>query len=258
MDAEIGLLGEIYPHQSTTEIAVMLERSEKSVGKRAYRLGLKKTFEYRSKATSLHQYLINHKYFAKIDSPEKAYWLGIMWSDGCVRKSHGSYHISLEVASKDSELVYQFAKALNTTRPIYRRTSGPNRTSVKLQFASRIMFDDLCQHGVIPRKTYAQLLPDVDEKLISHFVRGLFDGDGCITGKTVQICGSFALCNWLLETTRGLLGVNGGVHKYLPVWWRWGITGKPQAAKFADWIYQDADFYLTRKRQRFDNLKESL
>jgi hypothetical protein len=42
------------------------------------------------------------------------------------------------------------------------------------------MFDDLCYHGCVPNKSLILKFPTINEGLISHFIRGYFDGDGTV------------------------------------------------------------------------------
>jgi intein/homing endonuclease len=43
------------------------------------------------------------------------------------------------------------------------------------------LHDDLVKHGCVEKKSLILQFPkDLSQELISHFVRGYFDGDGCI------------------------------------------------------------------------------
>ncbi len=39
--------------------------------------------------------------FKKIDSEEKAYWLGFLEADGCIHGGEGDYRIEIGLAEKD-------------------------------------------------------------------------------------------------------------------------------------------------------------
>ena len=58
-----------------------------------------------------------------------------------------------------------------------------------LRFNSPLMASDLKGWGVVPRKTYIGVFPDdIPDELLPHFVRGLWDGDGCIgSGKNARL-----------------------------------------------------------------------
>ena len=63
------------------------------------------------------------------------------------------------------------------------------------------MYEDLIRLGVTPRKSLTLKFPKIPIKLVNHFIRGYFDGDGCVrvsiengrklpSIKTIFTCGS--------------------------------------------------------------------
>ena len=48
---------------------------------------------------------VNHSYFSTIDSEEKAYWLGFLFADGCVRKTHTGSQVVLKLSIKDAQAI---------------------------------------------------------------------------------------------------------------------------------------------------------
>lgn len=59
-------------------------------------------------------YKINESYFEKINSQEKAYWLGFIYADGHVTEQ--SINISLQV--KDINHLQKFLVSINSSHPI--------------------------------------------------------------------------------------------------------------------------------------------
>jgi hypothetical protein len=49
---------------------------------------------------------------------------------------------------------------------------------------------DLYKHGCVNNKTFKIKLPKLREDLIRHFIRGYFDGDGCISLPNIKILGN--------------------------------------------------------------------
>lgn len=43
------------------------------------------------------------------------------------------------------------------------------------------MCNDLISHGCVPNKSLILKPPKIDNELINHFIRGYFDGDGCVS-----------------------------------------------------------------------------
>ena len=46
------------------------------------------------------------------------------------------------------------------------------------------MFNDLGKLGVIPNKTKHEIIPNINQDMMRHFIRGFFDGDGWCTNTT--------------------------------------------------------------------------
>lgn len=193
-----------------------------------------------------HKYQINTRYFASIDTPEKAYWLGFLWADGCISSTTGSKRIVFCLNSRDHKHLEQLVTDLDSNYPVKQRNGFSY-----LEMCSKDMFVDLLRQGIEERKTCGGTQPIVVDHLVSHFVRGLFDGDGSGTYKHIQIVGTHSTCEWLLSTTQRLLGIGGGVYnRRNRNCWLWDVNGAIQTPKLVKWLYRDATRYLERKDVR--------
>lgn len=126
----------------------------------------------------------NDSYFKSIDSPDKAYFLGLLYADGNVYLRRKRVQIAL--AEEDSYILTEFAKTLGHNGKLYI-----DREFHKLIFDSEEMCNDLIKLGCTPRKSLSLEFPNseqVPDHLLSHFIRGFFDGDGSIyfRGKNPQ------------------------------------------------------------------------
>ncbi len=133
-------------------------------------------------------YYYNENYFENIDTPEKAYWLGFIAADGNLYRRDGHQGlVSISIHEKDIELLENFKKELNTTKPISvvrdKRRSGTIMAS--LQVTSDKIFNDLLDKGIGIRKTFdldlMQIFKSIPCCFRSDFILGYFDGDGSIT-----------------------------------------------------------------------------
>lgn len=130
---------------------------------------------------------VDNSYFSCIDCPRKAYWLGLLFADGCVCIGENSYSISIQLTKTDSYLLEQMALDLKMKRehPVRYYTSDTSfgKTEYgKIQFGSKQIANDLISLGCVPRKSYnLNTFPTLPEDLIRHFVRGYFDGDGTVS-----------------------------------------------------------------------------
>lgn len=138
----------------------------------------------------------NSNYFEDIDSMDKAYWLGVMYSDGCVYEySNGRYIISLEMI--DKEHIEKFKNALNSDHKvcaIYHKGYENAKLSYSIHICDNKIANDLINLGCIPKKSlYLSKIPDIPQEFIYDFIRGVVDGDGCISYKTTKDSYSFML-----------------------------------------------------------------
>lgn len=136
---------------------------------------------------------MNHNYFSVIDTPNKAYWLGLLTADGCVQhhvERGNSWSISLSLMKEDRYLVEQLAKDIETNLIVkeYNNGSGFQRQDGKPHIEERLlvysakMASDLGNYGVVPKKSLSlKRIADIPEELYRHYVRGFFDGNGSAT-----------------------------------------------------------------------------
>ena len=129
-------------------------------------------------------------YFETIDTEEKAYFLGLIYTDGNVREHNGGYYLNLELLREDKYILEKLADELKCENKIYDRNRntqfGENITSSFTSCNSQKLFEDLAIFNIIPNKSHTtKCFNNIDEKiprhLIRHFLRGLVDGDGTIS-----------------------------------------------------------------------------
>lgn len=124
-------------------------------------------------------------YFSSIDAPEKAYWIGVLATDGCVSENS---RISLSQTASDGELVDAFAAAvgaqmfLRTRKVTHDGFLGDNKTRLSrcVRFTSRQMAKDLALQGIIQRKTRSLRVSPCATSFPAAYFRGCLDGDGTV------------------------------------------------------------------------------
>lgn len=112
-------------------------------------------------------------YFEKIDSHDKAYWLGWLITDGCVSKTS----ISLSIKACDKYILEQFQNDLGLVNKI----KPFNGKYFRFMFWSKKMVDDLSKYGIIGNKTFTVDLPKINKEFVPSLLRGCIDGDGSIS-----------------------------------------------------------------------------
>ncbi len=155
-----------------------------------------------------------------------AYLLGLIMADGCVYKNTLQY----TVAKKDICILEFINKEFKSNYPI-RFFLNNGKDGVKLIFHSKTMVEDLYKYNIFDRKTGKEKYPKLlNNELFPHFLRGFFDGDGCITFKkdnknkrpVVFIDCSSKI---FLEQIRNKLSNIGYIRKN-PTWYTYVISAK--------------------------------
>lgn len=224
-------------------------------------------------------YTINENYFEKIDSEDKAYFLGLMYADGCNDEKRGDIKIWLQ--ERDMDILEKFNNAIDSNRPIKfksaeqiqknQSTSLIGGRIVKttqnqrgLNIKNRKISQDLAKLGCVQKKSLIIKFPtenQVPPQLLKHFIRGLFDGDGslCVAKpeakrdtSSFQINGSEFLITGLKNQIQKILDIYVCIPKRkIRISPRMTISGTNQVWKILKWIYDDAKVYLNRKYNKY-------
>lgn len=219
------------------------------------------------------KFYYNEDFFEKIDNNLKAYWLGFLYADGCIRDIKGAYVVKIKLSGKDENHLFSLLrhlksnqKELREEKSVFKGTNGKMYTSYGkvLLLNSKKMVKDLVKHGCVQNKTYNLSFPNIDKKYYNSFILGYFDGDGCITTKNVKgntYYSSTITCSskQFLEKIKNILSeinISGvGFYDY-GTFHRIQITNKIDLLKFRDYLYGNNDFYLKRKKNKFNKIDE--
>lgn len=127
----------------------------------------------------MRKYDLNENYFKVLDTPEKAYVLGFLYADGCVSIS-GSNHVNIAQLSERKDILLKIRDCLGSNAELRLRKNAKNEIYV-VDFHSKILCEDLIKLGCVPNKSLILQFPNfIPDNLMNHFIRGVFDGDGCI------------------------------------------------------------------------------
>lgn len=143
--------------------------------------------KYRYKLSkACRKYKVNEHIFDIINSQEKAYWLGFLMADGYNHESKSCVALRLQI--EDKEILEKYKRFLDTDTPIhvYTRTTAVNkliRQYCELNICSPHFSEQLAKLGCTQGKTHTLQFPELPQDLQVHFIRGFFDGDGCLSIK---------------------------------------------------------------------------
>lgn len=211
---------------------------------------------------------INNNYFSKIDSHEKAYWLGFLYTDGSVDHYHHTGRIRLQLQEQDKEILEKFKECLQIdSKIIYDKRI--NSICCSVEFVSEQIYQDLVNFGIIPNKTYlSKHIPfeKIPKQYLASFLLGLFDGDGnfyCSENYSTDVV--FGFTSYYESIVKDFQKeINKIIHKKKPnkifftSAWHTEWRGRKQVLSILNILYKDCPIHLNRKYQLYLKLKQSL
>lgn len=198
--------------------------------------------------------------FRNVDNEEKAYWLGFLYADGyvCYETHNNNYYIELTLAEKDLEHLQKFAKFIKYDKKIKYRKSVK---AYRLDVSSKEMCEDLIKLGCVQAKSLILKYPTyemLDYKFHNAFIRGYFDGDGCVSlvpnsiTFTISILGTSDMINGIIrhmKLSEYRLTNNKGHHENTMTL----CLRIKDALYFLKTIYSNSTIHLSRKHDKYYN-----
>jgi predicted DNA-binding protein YlxM (UPF0122 family) len=205
-------------------------------------------------------YSLNRNYFDKINTEGKAYFLGLLYADGCLRKNSFTFQIVLQ--ERDKHILNSFKKELEFNGKLKfvnrKKEYKNNQNQYLLVISSKKIYKSLLGLGLYPNKSLTLKFPDnkiMPDRFLNHFVRGYFDGDGSASilpnnQKYISIIGT----NQFLLKLKSIIENKKLVRnktKLIPSPSKnmsyYKVGGNKQIKPLINWLYKDATFFLKRK-----------
>lgn len=240
---------------SGKDITKLLNRSEEFVYLRLKRSGI----ILRKRGTEHRKHTFNEDYFNQIDSEDKAYFLGLLYADGCLLKDG----VRIRLQERDKNILELFTKAigysgnLKTIELNNKNKNWQNQSSLSLY--SLTLKKDLSDKGCVKAKSLILNFPTfIPDNLLSHFIRGYFDGDGGVyfykkrNNPTAGITSTYNFCMHLKKILQDRLSINSCVslrsNKITATIY---VSGFKNVLRFLEYLYKDANFYIKRKNEKY-------
>ena len=208
--------------------------------------------------------IFNKNVFDIIDSEEKAYWLGFIFADGTISSQKegikNKYSFELSLSLKDLKHLIKFQKFINSNKEPKVSKAGNlyKYERCRISFSNKYLWNKLNDLGCVPKKSLKLIFPNEtifsNYSLIKHFIRGYFDGDGCI---------SYNDKNHSIMSI-SLLGTKEFLEKlqtYLPLEKLYKVQKtknvfclsfqKSRGKYILDYLYKDSNIFLERKYDRY-------
>lgn len=202
----------------------------------------------------------NEFYFNKIDTPEKAYWLGFLYADGCVKTN--TNEISMQITDKEHcEKFKQAIGAINHKITIIDDKRFQNaKTIYGIAIRDKQLHSDLEKWGCVPQKsTKIEKIPNIPRDYVSHFIRGYFDGDGSLhyLKGTNNFRISFVGTKEFLADIQKEIQTNVSISRHSENSYMVQIAGRRQVERILNYIYQKSE-EKTRLDRKYEKYLECL
>jgi predicted DNA-binding protein YlxM (UPF0122 family) len=172
----------INENKSLGDIAALYSVSRTAIYKKLKKYNIKQRsksearIEAQKQAKLSQQFFdINENFFSNW-SPEMAYVLGLIITDGCISRTG-----TVSLCMNDKDLLDKVKKVMGSAHKI--TPSKHQRGLYIFHFARENMVKDLKNLGVEPKKSLIVKFPEVPQAYLPNFIRGVFDGDGSVLFK---------------------------------------------------------------------------
>jgi hypothetical protein len=205
------------------------------------------------------KYTFDENYFETIDTEEKAYWLGFIYADGNVFIKNG-YRLTIGLQVQDYTHLLKFIKAIQSNHQLYFYTGPTNNILVRLVINSKKLCEDLIKLKCTPCKSLTLKFPTEEQvpiSLMRHFIRGYFDGDGClytnIKHKTnLSLVGNFQFLTQYNDFLYRNLNIpHRKIDKHTDNCYQVAHHATNTVLLLANYLYKDATIYLDRKFDKY-------
>lgn len=204
--------------------------------------------------------IINFK--GSIECSNDAYILGMIYSDGNLTKNNIEITLvndDVQIIKDISNYVYGYEKiSFRSERTFIKNDkSYVSKDQCRFLISSKNIIQLLKQIGLCENKSLTIKYPNIEKKYDPHFIRGIFDGDGCIfiseryNNHRITIVSNPDFCDDLKKIIESHLDIRIRIYKKTESVNVLSITGNKQIKKFMNWIYKDSDLKLFRKYNKY-------
>ncbi len=222
---------------------------------------------------------VNEDFF-KTWTPKMSYVLGFMFADGSLLDTNSSsrtYYV--QFSNNDLRLLKDIRKVMSSEHKIYIRPVRVMEHKEKkyisgvgyvFKFGNKVMYQDLLDLGMTHRTSNNMQFPLIPPVYFSYFLRGYFDGDGCVnlsmprgrltprikviftSGSTDFLSSLASLLSWTLNIKEPVFYKSTGAYNL--------TANDSVAVRILDYMYRDLDLapYLDRKYQKYLDYKNNL
>jgi len=212
------------------------------------------------------KYTLDENIFSTF-TPESCYWAGFVAADGWVGSNHKKKKICINLAIKDIAHLQKMSIFMGRAKEAVRNKSsgyfGKRLDQCVLEVGNKqIVLDLVSNFNVVQAKSLTLLPPiNIPIDLAKHYIRGYFDGDGCISWDNKSNIMKFNIVSaspnilpWIVDyikkETKNKLNIYFGKDNIYRI-----QTSGSKAQAIFNWLYKDStqETRLDRKYERYQN-----
>jgi hypothetical protein len=283
---ELEFLLSNYSKSGIRYCADKLNRSDKSIQKKASKLGLKvdsetaiylrsnwikESWKKRNDSERNLNKILNVSIDDIYSNPTFLYILGYIWGDGYIHNGGvgKTNSLTLEIIKEDGLDIYDKMLSVINWNISYRKRDN-RKEQICFTICNRILIEFLVSLDFHKKSyNYPIILDKLDFDLRRYFYLGLSDADGCFYYNEKQYCSQYSISStyeqdWKHITDifeylnidykikkREKINKNGNIHLHSLVL----ISNKKDVLKFGDYLYNGDFIGLKRKYEKYLHIK---
>lgn len=230
------------------------------------------------------KHTFDETFFDKIDTEEKAYVLGFIYADGCNATLPNTGSLNIGQDSRDIDILYKIKAAIKSTYPLLERVRENGKKAFVLYVYGKTISESLEKVGVVKHKSLILKFPTfIEDSLMPHFIRGYFDGDGCIWNgkrKKMLVKNEYKVGTFRERIVHNVKFTFTGSNTFIPDLQKYLIdhiglkenklnyskakkdhrhcvmeySGRRNIAKLYNFMYKNATIFGERKKKKFEEI----
>jgi hypothetical protein len=201
------------------------------------------------------KYTVNENFFDEVNKVN-SFFVGLMASDGNIRKNLNSFSISQ--SGKDGlVLINNVRKWLEYNGVVYH-TKTTNKTAHSITITSPVLVKKLIEHNIIPNKSSKFYYNN--KSYLNEFLQGYVEGDGCVgiykkNGIEYYYISFFGSENFK-ESIISLLPIKPKYYRINDRYFELKFFGR-KGIEFSNWLWENPVYSNSVKYNKFIDFKNN-
>jgi len=202
----------------------------------------------------------DYSFFKSIKTEAEAYSMGLFMTDGYVLSSGNG--IGIQLQKRDEKVLHDINEKVGGCAAFLDiKKKGRRQAMTRMTIHCQSIVKNACKYGLVKNKTKTlNIEKNPPVRLLKHFCRGVFDGDGTIgVAKNGNIWCQFVTASKKFAYSFPELNTPSELVVYKPSKGRSTYTvrvcgGNSSTINFLQWMYEDAEIFIPRKMKKVQDI----